>query len=585
MTNKIQYKIALLFLFAGLQTGFAQKKDENIGTEVVNVVKPYTPTISDAFKVKETPTLEDEDNTKKEVIKYNIFSFPVASTFTPAKGRAAAVDKTKQEKLYKNYATLGVGNYSTLNAELFVTENLNRNEYVGGMLRHLSSQGGIDDILLDDKFYNTSLDLTYGNQQKDFSWNVDAGYQHQVYNWYGLRNDFANDLADPQDRQDLINSIDPQQTYQNIYVGGRFSAKESIFKEASLKFNHFSDAFGSSENRFYVKPEIGFEVSGRKINAGFIIDYLGGSFEKDYFGLTDINYGYTNIGVQPSFVYQQDDLTINLGAGLFYSMDNENSDNKFFVYPQITATYRIVGDVMIAYAGAEGSLKQNSYRDFVQENFFVSPTLGIAPTDQKYDIYVGLKGKIANNVGFNIRGSYKNEDQKAMFLNNPYNNENANQEGYAFGNSFNVVYDNVKTISFFGELKADLSKNVSFGVSGTFNSYKTDDQAEAWNLPELQIAANLDFNITEKWYAGTSLFFVGERKDVFSYTSLLRNELETVTLDSYFDLNAHVGYKYNDRLTAFLKGNNLTSQDYQKWLNYPVQGIQVMLGASYKFDF
>lgn len=585
MTHKIQYKIALFFLFAGLQAGFAQKKDENIGTEVVNVVKPYTPTISDAFKVKETPTLEDEDNTKKEEIKYNIFSFPVASTFTPAKGRAAAVDKTKQEKLYKNYATLGVGNYGTLNAELFVTENLNRNEYVGGMLRHLSSQGGIDDILLDDKFYNTSLDLTYGNQQKDFSWNVDAGYQHQVYNWYGLRNDFANDLADPQDRQDLINSIDPQQTYQNIYVGGRFSAKESIFKEASLKFNHFSDAFGSSENRFYVKPTVGFEVSGRKINANFIIDYLGGSFEKDYFGLTDINYGYTNIGVQPSFVYQQDDLTVNLGAGLFYSMDNENSDNKFFVYPQITATYRIVGDVMIAYAGAEGSLKQNSYRDLVQENFFVSPTLGIAPTDQKYDVYVGLKGKIANNVGFNIRGSYKNEDQKAMFLNNPYNNENANQEGYAFGNSFNVVYDNVKTISFFGELKADLSKNVSFGVSGTFNSYTTDDQAEAWNLPELQIAANLDFNITEKWYAGTSLFFVGERKDVFSYTSLLRNELETVTLDSYFDLNAHVGYKYNDRLTAFLKGNNLTSQDYQKWLNYPVQGIQVMLGASYKFDF
>lgn len=585
MTHKIQYKIALFFLFAGLQAGFAQKKDENIGTEVVNVVKPYTPTISDAFKVKETPTLEDEDNTKKEEIKYNIFSFPVASTFTPAKGRAAAVDKTKQEKLYKNYATLGVGNYGTLNAELFVTENLNRNEYVGGMLRHLSSQGGIDDILLDDKFYNTSLDLTYGNQQKDFSWNVDAGYQHQVYNWYGLRNDFANDLADPQDRQDLINSIDPQQTYQNIYVGGRFSAKESIFKEASLKFNHFSDAFGSSENRFYVKPTVGFEVSGRKINANFIIDYLGGSFEKDYFGLTDINYGYTNIGVQPSFVYQQDDLTVNLGAGLFYSMDNENSDNKFFVYPQITATYRIVGDVMIAYAGAEGSLKQNSYRDLVQENFFVSPTLGIAPTDQKYDVYVGLKGKIANNVGFNIRGSYKNEDQKAMFLNNPYNNENANQEGYAFGNSFNVVYDNVKTISFFGELKADLSKNVSFGVSGTFNSYTTDDQAEAWNLPELQITANLDFNITEKWYAGTSLFFVGERKDVFSYTSLLRNELETVTLDSYFDLNAHVGYKYNDRLTAFLKGNNLTSQDYQKWLNYPVQGIQVMLGASYKFDF
>ena len=35
------------------QFSFSQKKDENIGTEVVNVVKPYTPTISDAFKVKD----------------------------------------------------------------------------------------------------------------------------------------------------------------------------------------------------------------------------------------------------------------------------------------------------------------------------------------------------------------------------------------------------------------------------------------------------------------------------------------------------------------------------------------------------
>ena len=49
---------------------FAQKKEENIGTEVVNVVKPYTPTISDAFKIKETPVLDDEGNTKKETIKY-----------------------------------------------------------------------------------------------------------------------------------------------------------------------------------------------------------------------------------------------------------------------------------------------------------------------------------------------------------------------------------------------------------------------------------------------------------------------------------------------------------------------------------
>ena len=73
-----QRKIAIAVVFLITQLSFAQKKDENIGTEVVNVVKPYTPTISDAFKVKETPTIDDEDNSKKENIQYNIFSFPVA---------------------------------------------------------------------------------------------------------------------------------------------------------------------------------------------------------------------------------------------------------------------------------------------------------------------------------------------------------------------------------------------------------------------------------------------------------------------------------------------------------------------------
>src|SRR4051812_48233147 len=104
---KINFQnITIALLIAVFQFSFSQKKDENIGTEVVNVVKPYTPTISDAFKVKETPSLEDEDNSKKEDIKYNIFSFPVASTFTPSKGHAAGVDKTEQERLFNNYVTI-----------------------------------------------------------------------------------------------------------------------------------------------------------------------------------------------------------------------------------------------------------------------------------------------------------------------------------------------------------------------------------------------------------------------------------------------------------------------------------------------
>jgi hypothetical protein len=568
------------------QFSLAQKKQENIGTEVVNVVKPYTPTISDAFKVKETPSLDDEGNSKKEAIKYTIFSFPVASTFTPSKGKAEGIEKSKQEKLFKNYATFGGGNYGTLNAELFVTENIDKYGYVAGVFRHLSSQGGIKDVELDDAFFDTSIEMTYGSNDKDMSWNVDLGYQNQIYHWYGLPTGFGNTLT-PEDRTALIGGIDSQQSYSNIALGGNVSFDESIFNEASLKFNHFSDAFGSSENRFYVKPSFQLDVMEESIKTNVIVDYLGGSFDKNYWNTNteSIKYGFTNFGIAPSFEMQEEDWTVHIGMGIFYSLDSQNNDNKFLLYPQINASYKVVGDLMIFYAGAEGNLEQNSYMDFVNENPFVSPTLYITPTDKKYDVFAGLKGKLADNVSYNVRASYLNESNKALFKSNDFTENSANED-YAYGNSLQVVYDDMKTLSFFGELKADFTEDVSFGINGTFSSYTNDVQQEAWNLPTIKLNSTLDYTITKKWFTGFDVFYVGERKDQKLNTDIIYVVAPSpITLESYFDVNAHVGFKYSERLTAFLRANNITNNSYEKWLNYPVQGFQIVLGANYKFDF
>jgi len=581
MKKSLRYTLAITGLVA-IQTTVAQKKDENIGTEVVNVVKPYTPTISDAFKVKETPPVEDEDNSKKADIQYNIFSFPVASTFTPSKGRAASVDKTPQEKIYKNFASLALGNYGTINGELFITENVGENGYVGGMLRHLSSNGGIKEVDLDDSFRNTQIDLTYGTRTQALSWNLDAGYQNQMYNWYGLPDDFLADMEAP-DRQAAIAGINPEHLYHNAYVGTKLTFNEGIFNEATAKFNRFWDSYDSAENRFFVKPIVSFDINSTKIKTEFIVDYLGGEFKQTLGDLYGFKYGYTNIGVHPSFSIVKDGWALDLGAAAFYSMAMEgDGDSKFFIYPQVAASYKLVGDLMIFYAGAEGSLEQYSYRDMTNANPFVAPIQAVVPTDRQFDIFAGLKGKLANSVSYNLRASYLNERYKPLFKAIDF--DNAVIGNYDNGNAFNVVYDDVRTISFFGELKADFSKNVSFGVNGAFYAYDTADQPEAWNLPSLKIGSSLDVNITKKWYAGAQVFFVGERKDIQQNLDNFDDE-GIVTLKSYFDANFHLGYKHNDRLTGFLKLNNIANQQYEKWLNYPVQGIQVLLGASYKFDF
>jgi hypothetical protein len=281
----------------------------------------------------------------------------------------------------------------------------------------------------------------------------------------------------------------------------------------------------------------------------------------------------------------KEDWTLNIGLGFFYSLDLENNNNKFLVFPQINASLKVVGDLMIFYAGAEGNLEQNTYSDFVNQNHFLSPTLDIKPTDKQYDVFAGLKGKLTNTVSYNLRASYLNERDKALFASNDYN-ENSSNENYAFGNSLQIVYDDMKTISFYGDLKADISEDLTFGINGTFSSYSNNIQTEAWNLPALRLNANVDFDITKKWYAGANVFFVGDRKDQKLNTDIVYIVAPSpITLESYFDINANLGFKYSDRLTAFLRANNIANQAYQKWLNYPVQGFQVVLGANYKFDF
>lgn len=99
--------------------------------------------------------------------------------------------------------------------------------------------------------------------------------------------------------------------------------------------------------------------------------------------------------------------------------------------------------------------------------------------------------------------------------------------------------------------------------------------------------ALLDYQIDEHWFTGANLFFVGERKDqvAFEGSFLPEDLIRTVTLDSFFDINAHVGYHINEQFSFFAKVNNIANQQYQKWVNYPVQGAQFLAGVTYKFDF
>lgn len=560
-----------LFIFSGIL--YAQ---DPIGSEKVTVVKPYTPSVRDASKIREMPGRSDSVSLQKKPVQYSIFSVPVASTFTPAKGRATTVERERPPKVYDNYATLGFGNYSNVLAEFYSNLEIDRSSNFGVFLTHNSSQGGIEGVRLDDKFYDTELNLNYNTRNRDLSWIAEVGAEHQLFNWYGLPETvIASDME--------LAALDPAQNYYSVYVGSEIELYDSFFDNAKARFRHSGDSFSTAENHFNAEGLFEVEIADELITTKLGADIVNGVFDRRYDTNEGYDYTFMNFSAAPSLLILRDDLRINLGVNFVYGMDVEESDGSFYIYPQVSASYRLAGDYFTAYAGVDGDLQQNTYYNFYQQNPYVSPTLLIQPTDNEYKGYLGAKGKLSNAISYNTRASYQSQFNKPLFKRN-YEAATLEGEPYTYGNSFDVVYDDINTLSFYAELNVDVNRDFRLGINAEFFDYSTDLQAEAWNLPTMRASLNADYQITEKWFAGTNLFYVGERKDENRSISLVFND-PIVTLDSYFDANAHLGYRFNDRLSAFVKGSNLLNNNYQKWLDYDVQGIQILGGATYKFDW
>ena len=584
--NMPKHLYILIAIFALSQLSQAQDEEQDdIGTETVTVTKAYSPTISDAFKLKSVPNLNDSIVLQKKKIEYNIFSVPVASTFAPAKGKASAVKKMPAPELFNSYASAGAGNPSNAIAKFYTSRTINRDERLDLGLNHNSSRATIDGVDLESKYANTNVDATYSKRERDMNWGANVGLQHQLYNWYGLPAGVF-DLA-------TINTIDERQNYFMGEVGGYINVEDAYFKDANLKYRRFWDAVESGENRLVFGTGFEFPVGEESFGININMDYVGGSFANANVNsiTNDVGIKYSNIqvGINPTLGMLRDDLALNLGVNIVYGMDMETSESNFYIYPAVTASYRLLDDNVIAYGGIEGELRQNSYYDLVEENPFVSPTLDIQPTDSQYDAYVGLKGQLLPNLSYNIKGSYTAENRRPLFKLNPLNSFRNDEKGYYYGNSFEVFYDDIKTLGLFGELNIDVNRNFTLGINAEVYEYDTETDNPAWNLPNLKGSLFMDYQIDENWFMGANLFYVGEREDFA--TIVVQNpppegiDATSINLDSYFDANAHVGYRVNNQLSIFVNAANIANNNYQKWANYPVQGLQVLGGATYKFDF
>ena len=564
------FNLAVVFYFQRIEAQNSQTRvQDSIDTQLVTIVKPYTPKISDAFKLKQAPSVMVSEDSQKS-IKYTIFSIPVASTFTPAKVNSIGVKKFKKEKLFQNYTSIGLGNYGTVLGNFYLNHKIGIGETLGGYVDHHSSQGGIGGLQLEDSFSNNTVWVNYAKTLKTFTWTTDLAYARQAINWYGL----------PYPTTFSINS---KQVYSELSFSSKVHFKKAIFQRGSIDFQRFSDAYGSQEYRLEADSSLQLNIFDQSINTNLSIDYLNGEFNQNYLDPELNSYANTLFFVAPSYKYSYEDLAVSVGVRAAFLIDNNKGVNEFYIYPNIQASYSVVNSIVMAYAQLKGDLIQNTYSDFAQINPFISPTLKIRPSSTPYKLIVGSKGKLSESIAYDLNGSYSKQNNKALFRSNTILNLSA-LTNYNQGNSFGIVYDDVDVFNASGALEFDMIEKLMFRFKGDLYKYSSNLEPTVWNLPNFEASLFLDYQISDKWALVGTLFYYGARQDSTTNDYLV-SEVINETLDSFFDANFQLDYQLSSQWGAFVKVNNMTNSNYSQWNHYPVQGFQILGGASYKFDF
>lgn len=579
MFQDLKYIItAVAFSMVATIATAQDKEEDKLNGGTITVVKAYDPSVADAFKVKSTPQLNDTTKLKRKAVTYSIFSVPVASTFTPAKGRLSRLKPRKRPQYYDNYARLGFGNYGNIVAEFAGNIELDKDSDFGIFLNHNSSLGGIDEAVLEDSYLDTALDLSYGHRSRYASYGITAGARYQGANLYGVNETLRGQLdgMDPDDTDVGVN-------YFSYGLGGNLDFSGSVFKNVNAKFTGITSNQEGQEIRAMVTPNLAFDIEDTEVGLGLSLDYLNGSFDEQGRVPAQTDYSYLSVGANPKINLYGDAYKLELGVTVNYLSDIENSDGEFNIYPDINASYRLLDDQVIAFTQIGGGLDMNSLQQYADENVFLAPAIDVQPTDRSLDAQLGLKGKITNNLGYKIYGGYKKENNRYFYTKDVGRIIASQAPKDELGNVFYTEYADLGTTFFGGSLSVDVSSKFNLTLSGKTMDYEVTNGDDITNVPSQLPKFTADivgtYKINDKIDIGTTVYFVGER-DVFRTGSA-----GVESLDSFVDLNLDVNYKINSRLTAFIRGNNLTGGNYEYFLDYPVQDLQVMGGAVYKFDF
>ncbi|MFW6227592.1 MAG: hypothetical protein ACOC31_05765, partial [Bacteroidota bacterium] len=378
MNRAFKNNIPVIFLFFFGFPLLSHAQQDEIKKEV-QVVKPYEPTLSGAFKINVLPKMDENIRVNPDY-EYSITPRKMVSDFDVRPISAAKMVSPPLSKYYKTYLKLGLGNYFTPMAQLSINSLRSKDLTYGVNFNHQSSAGKVT-LANDEKVFagygNTQVDM-FGKKlyrKATLSGNLNLN-TNTVYN-YGYNPEIDTTLE----------KSDIKQTFLDLGAGLNLaSAKKdsSRFHYAlGLDYNYFQDLQSNKENIIAIKANMG---------KGFNERFFGADISTDlYVPSDDIDSSITTvIGLAPYLTKATSEWRFFIGANVF--LEARAGDIDFALYPNLQFEFNVIPKIMVAYLAADGYWDINNYRKLAYENHFILPGLTVEKTRHKLISYAGLEG-------------------------------------------------------------------------------------------------------------------------------------------------------------------------------------------------
>jgi len=553
VNSKLIYLILLLIIVAQHLSGQSHN-------EKVTIFSAFQPSLREASKININP------DPQSPVIKSGGLNFSNIERVIDVKSDPPLIAFTqvktdeKSEK-FRNYLKAALGSNLSPFFLFHHHSAFSKNMEFDLGIRHQSTWINVKEYAPSTWMKN---DFTMGthNVLGEHLWHNEVAYKFDNFHYYGFKPD---DFSGTPVEKELL-----KQHYQRIgfksTIQSNYRDINSLHHEVSVSYHNFSDNHKHYENQIKVDGTL------KKYYEWFRFDskqMAAVDLQANFYSRGDSLVENRSYYVKARPYLQISGSFYEVQAGVLLTLTNDSS-SKFFVHPLLSGKLFLFEDKVELYAQFEGENNYHSLNDLTNENPFLKPGEASWWSNTKQSFKTGIKTGVIPKLDLNIGLSYAKIENGGFYV---------TDTSTLFRNFLTVELDNYQQLRFLAQASYHHTDKLQSSISLTFDKNETESLEKAWHLPEFQGHWELNYKLDDNWSFETGLLLMGQRFAPGNNTS----SFKPIRLKPVTDLNFAVNYNFSKQFAVFAQLNNALNNRYERYYNYPVQGLQLFGGMSLRF--